>query len=300
MKDPSYVLVSPVRNEERTISITIECVLAQSVLPREWVIVSDESTDRTDELVSAYAARHPWLRLVRAQDRPARNFASVVFVTELGIKSLHTSDYDFLGLLDTDIRLPRDYYANVMLRFASRPSLGLAGGLVLDVGEDGKPARASQNLREVAGAVQFFRRSCFESLGSLMPLPEGGWDALTCVRARMNGFETVTFPDIIVDHLKPRNSAHGNPVSRKWQMGVRDYALGYHPLFELIKCVSRISESPMMISSLAWLAGYAWASAGRRKRLISAEMLRFIRQEQVSRLKNLFARSRHPSANTVA
>ena len=79
--DQNYVLVTPVRNEERTIEITIQSVLAQTVPPHEWVIVSDASTDRTDEIVSGYAGRFPWLRLLPLQNRPARNFASVVFAT---------------------------------------------------------------------------------------------------------------------------------------------------------------------------------------------------------------------------
>ena len=254
----TYVLVTPVRNEERTIEVTIKSVLAQTVLPREWVIVSDESTDQTDAIISRYAEEFAWLRLVQLKDRPSRNFASVVFATESGIKSLLTKNYTFLGLLDADVRLPHDYYAQILARFAKEPRLGLAGGLVLDwVG--GKRIRNRQNMQEIAGAVQFFRRDCFEALGGLIALPEGGWDAITCVRARMSGFSTASFPDLIVDHLKPRNAAEGNLFRRYWQMGVRDYALASHPLFEVVKCSVRCLDFPPVIGSISRLMGYGWA-----------------------------------------
>jgi glycosyltransferase involved in cell wall biosynthesis len=286
--DQNYVLVTPVRNEERTIEITIQSVLAQTVLPCEWVIVSDQSTDQTDAIVSRHAARFPWIRLVQLRDRPARNFASVVFATESGIRALQTRDYAYLGLLDADLRLPETYFAQIMGRFAADPGLGLAGGLAKDF-IDGRHLPSRQTLREVAGAVQLFRRSCFESLGGLMPLPEGGWDAITCVRARMNGFKTATFPDLVVDHLKPRNVAEGNLFRRNWQMGVRDYTLACHPLFEVVKCAGRGLEYPPFIGATARLLGYGWAAVTGRKCHLPMEVIRHIRREQLARL-NPFAR----------
>ncbi len=279
----SYVLVTPVRNEERTIEITIQSVLAQTVRPVEWMIVSDQSTDQTDAIVSRYAAEFPWLRLLPLKDRPSRNFASVVFATDTGIKSLRTTDYTFLGLLDGDVRLPKDYYERILGRFAEDPRLGLAGGLVLDC-IDGKYIRNRQSLQDIAGAVQFFRRDCFEGLGGLIPLPEGGWDAITCVRARMNGFRTASFPDLIVEHLKPRNIAEGNLFRRNWQMGVRDYALASHPLFEVVKCCARSLDFPPVIGSGSRLLGFAWSLFSRRPRQLPPAVVDYIRQEQMSRI----------------
>jgi poly-beta-1,6-N-acetyl-D-glucosamine synthase len=278
-----YVLVTPVRNEERTIEITIKSVLAQTVTPREWIIVSDQSTDQTDVIVNRYTQEFSWLRLLPLKDRPTRNFASVVFATEFGISALRTTDYSYLGLLDADVCMPRDYYARIMEHFAVDPHLGLAGGLVVDI-INGKRLRNRQSLQDVAGAVQFFRRSCFEALGGLVPLPEGGWDTITCVRARMNGFRTATFPDVVVDHLKPRNSAEGNLFRRNWQFGIRDYALGNHPLFEMAKGCARCLDFPPVIGSLFRLLGFGWAIASRRKCSLPVEVIHYIRHEQLARL----------------
>jgi poly-beta-1,6-N-acetyl-D-glucosamine synthase len=280
-----YVLVTPVRNEELTIERVITSVRAQTVQPAEWVIVSDESTDRTDEIVRRHAAECPIIHLVRLANRPKRNFASVVFATQAGVDALKVSDYKFIGLLDADVSFASDYYERILDQFAREPELGIAGGLVVDVGH--RAARLGvncQSLREVAGAVQCFRRACFESLGGLVAIPEGGWDAITCLRARMNGFKTATFADLRVDHLKPRNSAEGGAWRRRWQLGVRDYALGMHPLFAVAKYLGRTIEWPLLFGAMARLSGYCSAALQRRERRVPAEVIQYARREQLRRL----------------
>lgn len=283
MKNSVYVLITPVRNEQATIGITIESVIRQSIHPAEWIIVSDESTDNTDEIVKQYATKHEFIRLLRIERRPERNFASVVFATETGIAALKTKDYEFIGLLDGDVRFPEDYYETVLGRFAKDSQLGLAGGLVVDF-YDGRYHPSPQSLRDVAGAVQFFRRECFEKFGGLVAVREGGWDTITCVQTRMYGYKSETFPEIVVDHLKPRNVAEGNIVRRNWQMGLREHALGNHPLFEIAKCVYRCIERPYVIAAFFRFAGYAWCCLSRRKRTVSPDMVRFVRREQMSRM----------------
>jgi poly-beta-1,6-N-acetyl-D-glucosamine synthase len=283
LRPASYVLVTPARNEQATIEITIQSVVGQTILPREWIIVSDASTDRTDSIVQRYAVSFPFIRLLRLEQRQMPGFASVVFATETGIKALCTADYDFLGLLDSDVRFAPDYFAQLIGRFHANSRLGLAGGLVLDVNERTAAAKTSY-LRDVAGAVHFFRAECFRSLGGLIPIPEGGWDAITNVQARAQGYDTQTFPDLVVDHLKPRNISQGGAIRRKWQLGVRDYAIGYDPVFELGKCLCRWHEQPLLISSCARLIGFLSAFLARRPRVLSRELVAMVHREQWSRI----------------
>ena len=282
MIDKSYVLISPVRNEEGTIEITIQSVLAQRILPREWVIVSDGSTDRTDDIVRRYASEHRFIEILPVGKRDERNFASVVFALRAGYLALKCQSYNYLGLLDGDVRLPSDYYEQIMLRLDGDPRLGMAGGVALDVGTKYQRPR---NLVDVPGAVQFFTRECFQSLGDLIPVPEGGWDAVTCAQARMRGYQTRLFPELIVDHLKPRNVFLGNDLRRRWQMGMRDYALGYHPIFELFKCLSRFTrERPWGVGAGAWYMGYLASAFSGKPCLLPPDLKRFIRREQMFRL----------------
>jgi len=284
-----YVLVTPTKNEEASIGMTISSVVNQTVRPVEWVIVSDGSADRTDEIVRAAAAAHPWIRLLPLPPRAQRSFAAVVLATEAGLRALTVREYEYIGLLDSDVAFPPDYFERVLGHFESQPGLGLAGGVVIDVGHS--KDHLPRNRQDVPGAVQFFRRTCFEALGGLLAIPEGGWDALTCARARMVGFETRLLTDLVVDHLKPRNTAEGGVIRRQWQLGVRDYALGYHPLFEAIKCLSRLFSAPAHVGGFIWWTGYCWAVLRRRTRLIPPDLLEFIRREQKDRMLGYRSRS---------
>ena len=244
-----YVLVTPTKNEEATIRATIESVVHQTVLPSEWIVVNDGSTDRTEEIVQSASSLYPWIRLLALPPRVQRSFAEVVHATEAGIRSLTKTDYDYIGLLDSDVRFQPDYFQRIIERFESSPKLGLAGGVVIDIGL--RKDRLPRNRQDVPGAVQFYRRVCFEALGGLLAIPEGGWDGLTCARARMRGFETKLFTDLIVDHLKPRNVSEGGLMRRTWQMGIRDYAVGYHPLFVFFKCLDRLGQPPMLVGGIS-------------------------------------------------
>jgi glycosyltransferase involved in cell wall biosynthesis len=283
MNSPSYVLVTPVKNEEKTIEITIQSVINQTLLPHEWVIVSDQSTDATDDIIRRYAVNHRFISFLRLQGKQDRSFASVVHVTEAGVKAIKSTNYEYLGLLDADVCFGPDYYEALLRKFIMDPKLGLAGGVVVDV-VDGKVIKGRQYMENVAGATQFFRKECFESLGGLVAIPEGGWDAITCVVARANGFRTATFPDLRMEHLKPRNISQGNIASRYWQLGIREYALGYHPLFEMLKCLSRSLLSPVIIGSSVRFTAFFWCHLVRRKRMIDHKLINMIQDEQLSRI----------------
>jgi len=119
----SYVLVTPARNEEQYIELTIQSVVRQTVLPLRWVIVSDASTDRTDEIVHSLAALHPWIELVRRTEQDSRNFAGKVACLNAGLKRVSELSYDVIGCLDADISFDEGYFDYLLKQFAADAKL---------------------------------------------------------------------------------------------------------------------------------------------------------------------------------
>jgi glycosyltransferase involved in cell wall biosynthesis len=284
-----YVLVTPVKNEKATLGITIASVVAQTRRPAEWVIVDDGSTDGTLDIIDAAVAAHAWIRAVRRQPSPHRSFASVVHALNAGIAALECRDYRFIGILDADIRLQPAYYEGMLGEFARDPSLGLAGGAVIDVGQLNMDGVSTE---EIAGAVQLFRRTCFEAMGGLYAVPEGGWDAITNAMARAKGFKTRTFREVKVDHLKPRNSGNGNLLQRRWQYGIRDYALGHGMAFQISRCAFRALEYPWLVGSALRFVSYLRCRLTRPPRAVPAHVLESMERERRARLWLLLTRGR--------
>src|SRR6266446_10732688 len=115
---PRYVLISPARNEALYIGKTIESVIAQTVHPVRWVIVSDGSTDGTYDVVMKYVAQHDWIVLVRQPERAERHFAGKVNAFNAGYARLKDLDYEVIGSLDGDISFDENYFSFLLRKLA--------------------------------------------------------------------------------------------------------------------------------------------------------------------------------------
>jgi cellulose synthase/poly-beta-1,6-N-acetylglucosamine synthase-like glycosyltransferase len=87
-EDRSYALLTAAYNEEQHIETTIRSVVEQFHGSKIWVIVSDGSTDRTDDIVQQYAIQHSFIRPLRRERDHCREFASKVFAA---LDPLHRS-----------------------------------------------------------------------------------------------------------------------------------------------------------------------------------------------------------------
>src|SRR5271170_5401549 len=161
---PKYVLVTPARNEAEHIELTIRSVMMQTVRPIKWVIVSDGSTDETDNIVSKYAVENPWIELVRMPERRERNFAGKVHAFNAGYAKVKHLEYDVIGSLDADISFDEDYFSFLLRKLAEDSSLGLVGTPFKDGPSPIYDYRFT-NIEHVSGACQLFRRECFEDVG---------------------------------------------------------------------------------------------------------------------------------------
>jgi glycosyltransferase involved in cell wall biosynthesis len=97
------VLITPFRNEQRYISKTLDSVINQTVLPNKWVIVSDGSTDHTDEIIDKYSSSHKYIQLLRVSCQKNRDFSSKVNAFRADVRHLNGLEYDFVGNLDADV-----------------------------------------------------------------------------------------------------------------------------------------------------------------------------------------------------
>jgi glycosyltransferase involved in cell wall biosynthesis len=183
-----YVLITPARNEENNIERTIQSVIVQTLLPKRWIIVSDGSTDRTDDIVKKFLPDHPWIKLIRMPEHIDRQFAAKVNAFNAGYEIIKKEKYDIIGNLDADLSFEKDYFEFLTTKFQADPLLGVAGTPFV---EDGVHYDYRfTNIEHVSGACQMFRRKCFEDIGGYIPIKGGGIDWTAVTTARMKGWKT--------------------------------------------------------------------------------------------------------------
>jgi poly-beta-1,6-N-acetyl-D-glucosamine synthase len=286
---PTYVLITPARNEGRFIELTIKSMVAQTMRPLKWIIVSDGSTDGTDDVVKRYASDHPWIELLRGPERPERHFAGKVQAFNAGYARLGHVDYEIIGNVDADVSFEPDYLEYLVGKFAHNPRLGVAGtnrwegSLLYDY--------RFTSIEDVAGACQLFRRRCYEDIGGYKAVERGGVDLVAILSARMHGWETRSYTDKVLIHHRPTGTATNGKWMVNFNDGRKDYMLGGHPIWELFRASYQMTKKPYGVRGCLLLWGYFWSMLNRIERPIPVDLIRFRRKEQMNRLARFLRKS---------
>jgi biofilm PGA synthesis N-glycosyltransferase PgaC len=276
-----YAVITPVRDEEGYIGLTIECMIQQSVRPVEWVIVDDGSSDRTGAIIDGYARQYPWIHV---HHRPNRGFrkagGGVVEAFNDGYNSLGCRNWDFIVKFDGDLSFHPDYFQKCFDYFEQEPGLGIGGGgiyHVVDEQEHLEPCPAFH----VRGATKIYRKACWEALGGLWPAP--GWDTFDEVKANRLGWSTRSFSDLRLTHHRVTGTADGIWAGLV-KNGRANYICGYHPLFMLGKCVRRVFGRPYIIGSIALAYGFLTGYWKRIPQVNDPLTIAYLRRQQLGRL----------------
>jgi len=294
---PTYVLITPARNEAASIEKTIKSVISQTVKPLKWVIVSDGSTDGTDEIVKQYLPDHPWMELVRAPERKERHFAGKVMAFNAGYEKVKHLNYEIIGSLDGDISFDEEYFEFLLGKFILYHELGVAGTPFRE-GESQYDYRFSRK-EHVSGACQLFRRRCFEEIGGYVPIKEGAIDLTAVVSARMKGWRTETFTEIYCVHHRTMGTAKSSLYKALFVSGYGDYRMGVHPLWQLSRSIYQMSRKPLLLGGSILLIGYLWAVIKRAPKPVSKEFVDFRCREQMKWLKEYLKKAMKMSKTDV-
>lgn len=279
-----YVLITPARNEEGYIEKTIRSVVSQTVKPLRYVVVSDGSTDGTDEIVKRFIPQNPWIELIRMPEHRDRQFAAKVQAFNAGYAMVKGLDYDVIASLDADISFDAEYFAFLLARLEADPRLGVTGTPFVEDGQ--RYDYRFTNIEHVSGACQVFRRACFEEIGGYRPIKGGGIDWTAVTTARMKGWRTRTFTEKACHHHKKMGSGNYGRFLAIFNHGKKDYFLGGLPLWQVMRSVYQMTKRPYFIGGLLLFCGFFWAMASGVERQIPEDLMAFHRNEQMKRLKS--------------
>jgi glycosyltransferase involved in cell wall biosynthesis len=283
MNRPKYFVITPVRDEANNITKTIDSMVNQTILPKEWIIINDGSIDSTPQIINSASKNFDWIKVVHRSNRGYRKpGGGVIEAFYDGYNKSTTTEWDFLVKLDGDLSFSYHYFEKCLEYFFKDPKLGIGGGAVyqrendrLVIDSKGDPPF------HVRGATKIYRKSCWQQIEPLVKYP--GWDTIDEVRANMLGWRTYTFKDIKIIQHKPTGSADGTVPNWK-KNGLANYITGYHPIFMIAKCIKRAFERPFLVASASLLAGFCHGYLMRIPQMGGRDAIRYLRQQQLRRL----------------
>jgi biofilm PGA synthesis N-glycosyltransferase PgaC len=277
----TYVVITPVRDEEAHIRSTIESMVQQTVAPKEWVIIDDGSKDGTGKVIDEYARRYSWIKVVHREDRGFRKAGGgVVDAFNDGYRALTCNDWQFVVKFDGDLTFDADYFEKCFDEFQRDHKLGIGGGVICYV-SDGKKSFEEAPAFHVRGATKIYRKACWDSLGGLLAAP--GWDTLDEVKANSLGWTTRSFPHLHLVHQRDTGAADGVwPSLVKY--GRANYICGYHPLFMISKCIVRLVRKPYLVGSIGLMYGFVSGYLTNLPQVSDRDTIAYLRRQQLGRL----------------
>ncbi len=277
-----YCLITPCRDEAKYARRTLDSVAAQTTLPALWLIIDDGSTDETPAILAEYAARYPFIRIMRRDNRGFRKLGGgVIDAFYHGYDSVNPADFDYVCKLDLDLDLPASYFEKLMERMEANTRIGTASGKPYFIEESsGRKISEKCGDENSVGMVKFYRTDCFTQIGGFVR--ELMWDGIDCHRCRMLGWIAVSWDDPALNfiHLRPMGTSHKNWWTGRTRHGIGQYFMGTGIGYMLASCMFRMFHPPVLIGSAAMMWGYIKSWATRKPRYHQPGFRSFLRRYQ--------------------
>jgi poly-beta-1,6-N-acetyl-D-glucosamine synthase len=281
----NYSIITAARNEEGYITKTLDSVVNQSVLPTEWVIINDGSTDKTSELIAVYATKYLWINhidLVEFKPELKSTGGRVSHIMNIASRALK-SDCDIITKLDADTEFDSSFFEQLLTEFDKDSKLGIASGHLIF---EGKKEFVDYTSNIARGAVMLIRKEVFKEIKGFFESKGRGEDTLFCVAARYHGWLTRTFP-VFFNHLKSEGSRHSyfhESYNTGYYKGSVPYRFDYFMLTQL----KHVLNKPFLLGTLLQISGYLYSRFFEHYRPFPAYVKEQLQKEQICSMKSVF------------
>lgn len=277
----NYYIIIPTYNEEKFISLTLQSLLEQTVLPTKIVVVNDGSTDTTATIVESFTSKYSFISLVnKTSDAIHLPGSKVIQAFQKGLETLD-ENYDFIVKADADLIFPPNYFETIIKHFKSDNQIGMAGGFCY-IEKEGK--WILENLTDkdhIRGALKAYRKETFKQIGGLRS--EMGWDTVDELLCQFYNWKVVTDSTLKVKHLKP-TGANYNKTAR-YKQGEAFYTIGYGFWITAIASVKLALMKKKPLLFLDYIMGFWKAKSAKKPFLVTKEQAKFIRAYRLKKMK---------------
>lgn len=277
----NYYIVIPAYNEEAFIALTLQSLVSQTVLPKKVVVVNDNSTDTTAEIVLAFAKENPFITLVNKTSETIHMPGSkVIQAFHKGFETLD-NEFDIIVKLDGDLIIPNNYFEKIINIFKNDPKVGMAGGFAFVEKNNEWVLENLTDKDHIRGAFKAYKKDCFLQIGNLKPAM--GWDTVDELLSKFYGWKVVTDASLLIKHLKP-TGANYNKAAR-YKQGESFYTLGYGLFITIISSAKLAMMKKRPLLFFDYIKGFLKAKNHKTTLLVTPEQAKFIRNYRLQKMK---------------
>lgn len=277
----NYYIVIPSHNEESLISLTLQSLVEQTVLPTKIVVVNDNSTDNTEAIVNLFVSKYPFISLVnKTSDAIHLPGSKVIQAFQKGLETLD-ENYDFIVKADADLIFPSNYFETIIKHFKSDNRIGMAGGFCYIEKNSEWILENLTDKDHIRGALKAYRKETFKQIGGLKP--EMGWDTVDELLCKFYNWKVVTDESLHVKHLKP-TGANYNKTAR-YKQGEAFYSLGYGFWITAIASLKLAMMKKKSLLFIDYIKGFWKAKSSKKPLLVTDEQAKFIRNYRLKKMK---------------
>ncbi len=277
----NFYIVIPTHNEEAFIALTLQSLVEQTILPTKVIVVNDNSTDKTEEIVTTFTAKFPFIKLVnKTSDAIHLPGSKVIQAFQKGLESLD-ENYHIIVKVDADLIFPSNYFETIINHFKSDDRIGMVGGFCY-IEKNGE--WVLENLTDkdhIRGALKAYRKETFKQIGGLKA--EMGWDTVDELLCKFYNWKVVTDTSLHVKHLKP-TGANYNKTAR-YKQGEAFYSLGYGFTITAIASIKLALMKKKPLLFLDYIKGFWKAKWSKKPLLVTEEQAKFIRKYRWRKIK---------------
>jgi glycosyltransferase involved in cell wall biosynthesis len=277
----NYYIVIPAYNEEKFISLTLQSLVEQIVVPKKVVVVNDNSTDNTEEIVLEFVKKYPFISLVnKTSDAIHLPGSKVIQAFQNGLETLD-ENYDVIVKADADLIFPDNYFETIISHFKSDPKIGMVGGFAYIERNDHWILENLTDKDHIRGAFKAYRAACFKQIGGLKPAM--GWDTVDELLCKFYNWKVITDETLKVKHLKPTGANYNK--SARYKQGEAFYSLGYGFFITSIASLKLAIRKRKPLLFLDYINGFWKAKSEKKPLLVTAEQAKFIRNYRWEKMK---------------
>lgn len=265
--------VIPTYNEETFIGKTLASIVSQTYRAEKVVVVNDNSTDNTQQIIDAFSLNYDWITGVyHTSENKHLPGSKVIRAFYKGYETLD-DHYDIIIKLDADLILPPNYFEKIVEAFQNDAKTGMAGGFAY-IEKNGE--WILENLTDkdhIRGAFKAYRKACFLEIGKLKPAM--GWDTVDELLCYFYGWQVKTLPHLKVKHLKPTGAIYDK--SARYKQGEAFYTLGYGFFITTIASLKLALRKRKPLLFIDYVNGYFKAKLNKTPMLVTNRQAKFIR-----------------------